>query len=187
MSRDASGTAQPRHRIAVPLAYLLAAAAMLAATVARINDNWIAAALLAAFPVLVVVAVIDSRSHRVPTRLVRFVGLTTAITVVGSAIAEGSAAPLARTLAAGTAVGAVYLVLNRVADVGLGDVRLAAVLGVLAGSISWMTVLTFVVATHFVAVPQALWHLTRRDSHRMAFAPALVTGLYLAVWVTTVR
>lgn len=77
--------------------------------------------------------------------------------------------------------------LNRVADVGLGDVRLAAVLGVLTGSFSWVTVLAFVVATHVVAVPEALWHLARRDSRRMAFAPALVTGLYLAVWFTAAR
>lgn len=186
-ARGALATTQSEHRSLVVVATSLVAAVALAATLARVNDGWIIAAFLAAFPVLVAVVVIDSRSHRIPTALVTIVATTIAFKLVGSAITAGSAESLVRSLVASAAVGAVYLVLNRVADIGLGDVRLAAVLGVIAGYFSWTTVLAFVVAAHFAAVPEALWHLVWRDARWMALSPAIVTGSYLAVWFTAAR
>ncbi|WP_162616432.1 prepilin peptidase [Xylanimonas allomyrinae] len=97
-----------------------------------------------------------------------------------AAIVDLSWAPLLAGLTAGAAVGVVFLALWRFTGLGMGDVRLATALAPIAGLAGWQTVVAFVVLTHLLAAPVALWALARRRRD-IAFGPAVVAGLYLAV------
>ncbi|WP_026553803.1 prepilin peptidase [Arthrobacter sp. 35W] len=101
------------------------------------------AALLFFLPVSVRLAIIDIRTHRLPNRLV-FPGFAVLVVLLpGAALLAGEAATALRTLAAGAAVGGLYLALRLIhpAGMGLGDVKLAVVLGLLLGFSGWAAVL----------------------------------------------
>lgn len=144
-------------------------------------DAWLMTALLCLSPLMAAAAVIDSRYRRIPTVLTR-AGLAagTAVFVAG-AFVGGDGGRLVRAGAAAATVGLVYVLLWRFASMGLGDVRLAVALGLVAGWAGWPTVGGFVVLAHLLAAPLALWRLTRRDRRQLPFGPALVAGLYLTV------
>lgn len=97
---------------------------------------------------------------------------------LGQAGADGSAADAVRLLlAAGTAAG-FFLVLALLADVGLGDLKLAASLGAVLGYLSWHAVVVGIVAGLCLAGLQAAVLLAARRgrSARLALGPALLAG-----------
>jgi prepilin signal peptidase PulO-like enzyme (type II secretory pathway) len=144
---------------------------------------WLGTALaLAAAPVAACV-VIDARTHRIPTPLVRVIALVGVGMVGASAAATGTWADLGRAIAALLAVGAAFAALWWVTrgGTGPGDVRLAAALALYTGWLGWSVTLWFVVAAYFAAFPVALYRLLRGRRDPMAFGPALVAGWYLAL------
>lgn len=147
----------------------------------------------------VIVSVTDIREHRIPN----VVTLPTAAALVGSAAVEslvgGPGAPPAHELALAQfapllmcafgmlAAGAVFLALAWFGTLGLGDVKLAAVLGAsMLPAFGWVTLVTAFVAAYVVALPHAtaLLILRRRQGRpggELAFGPYLVAGAAIAV------
>ncbi len=152
-----------------------------AVTVVFVEDRWLAGALLGAAPAAAAAAVIDARYQRIPTPLATAVAVVGMVALTVAAVASGEVSSLGRALLASVAVGAGYLLLWRYAGLGLGDVRLAAALGLFAGWAGWPVVLAFIVLAHVLLLPLALWRLARRARGDLPFAPGLVVGLYAAV------
>jgi len=145
------------------------------------RELWTATALVSLAPFAASAAVVDARYWRVPTSVVALGAGFVAVVLATGTVMTGDVARLATALVAGTVVGLVYLALWRFASMGLGDVRLAALLGTTAGWTSWVTVVWFVVGAHLLAGLVAVVLLVRRRRGHMPFGPFLVAGLYLAV------
>ncbi|WSZ77748.1 hypothetical protein OH804_04425 [Micromonospora sp. NBC_00860] len=83
---------------------------------------------------------------------------------------------------AAAALGGLYLALVLVAGsgIGLGDVRLFALLGAALGATGWPAVLLGGLLPFVLAVPEALARLALRRAHSVAFGPYLVAGALIA-------
>ncbi|WP_165350351.1 prepilin peptidase [Xylanimonas protaetiae] len=166
-----------RHGAAV----LVVAAALTAVALAFGADSWTTTVLVCVAPFAAAAAVIDVRCQRIPTPIVALtLMLALAILLVGTTFL-GDVARLGRAILAAVSVGVLYLLLWRFASLGLGDVRLATVLGLVAGWAGWPMVAWFIIAAHLLAAPFAVWQLVRGRRGPIPFGPFLVAGLYLAV------
>lgn len=148
--------------------------------------------LLVACAYLLVIAVwlsvIDLRSHLLPNRIV-YPSILLAILLL--ATASGTAADLGsllRTIFAALALGGGYLVLRLIypAGMGLGDVKLAVVLGAYLGYLSWghlfyATVLTFLLG----GLTGVVLILSRKGSAKSAipFGPFMFAGTIVALLI----
>ena len=128
--------------------------------------------------------VVDLAVHRLPDVLVGFGGLALLGAFGLTALLEVSWAQLARAVVAGAVVLGCFLVLAIVAPsgLGLGDVKLAGLLGVFLGWQGWSqvvvgTLAAFVVNGLVVAVLLLSGRVTRRSA--VAFGPWLVLGAVL--------
>jgi leader peptidase (prepilin peptidase)/N-methyltransferase len=156
-----------------------AAAGLLAATV---GARPLLPVLLVAAIIGVLLAAIDVRCLRLPDRLVAAL----AVVVVVPLTLTGDAG---RAFLAGGLVGLGYLLLALLpgGGLGLGDVKLAAVLAFLLGFVGWPAVGVGVIAPHLINGPIALALLVRRRAGRrsaLPFGPALLAGALLAVATT---
>nr|WP_281353427.1 A24 family peptidase [Phytoactinopolyspora mesophila] len=131
-------------------------------------------------------AYIDVREHRLPDWLtLPALGIAGLVLGVVAAV-EGEWGPYGRAWAGAFAVLAFYLllVLIRPSDLGLGDVKLAAVIGLLLGWISW-PVLVFGVFAGFAvgAMISLALLITGRAGRRTSipFGPAMLLGALIAV------
>ncbi|MPV38001.1 prepilin peptidase [Georgenia subflava] len=173
ISAAAPGRARVRANLR-PLDGAIALLLMILAAVGLTGQPWsvvlTGAALTAAATLL---AVIDVRTHRLPDRLV-LVGL--AIVAVGltlAAVLTGGWPALGRAGLAGAVSGLVYLALAllRTGGLGLGDVKVGAVVGVWLGWFGWTAVVAGVLATFILGgVFAAVLLLTRRAHRRSAVA-----------------
>ncbi len=150
---------------------------MVAVVTAR--DPWLAVALVLLAPLLAAIVVVDARTHRIRNTLTLATLAVCVATVGGRGFTQPDVA--VRSVLAAAVVGLLYLMLWRFADLGLGDVKLAATLALIAGWSGWQAVVAFVVLAHLLPVPFAVWRLVRHRRDRIAFGPALVVGLYAAV------
>lgn len=126
---------------------------------------------------------IDLAAHRIPDVVT---APTAGLLLLGLAAAAGTADPaawqdLGRAVLAGLALGAGFLLLALISPraLGLGDVKLAALLGIFLGWFGWATVLVGVVATFVLGGLIALLLLAARRVSRttaLAFGPWLVLG-----------
>ncbi len=127
-------------------------------------------------------AAIDLRMHRLPNRLVAGSFAGAVLLTVLRALVDQEPALLGRALlTAGTLV-AFYLALHLTGGMGMGDVKYAAVVGLVLGSISWSalwwgTVSAFLLAGVWVVGRQARSGMDRQQ--RLAFGPAMVLGAAL--------
>jgi leader peptidase (prepilin peptidase)/N-methyltransferase len=138
-----------------------------------------------------VLVAVDLAAHRLPDVVT---GPTAAALLIGLAVAAAGADPaawsdLGRAVLAGLALGAGFLVLALISPqaLGLGDVKLAALLGVFLGWFGWSAVLLGVVATFVLGGLVALLLLATRRASRttaLAFGPALVLGAAVAAGLT---
>jgi len=125
---------------------------------------------------------IDIRCLRLPDPLVGAL----AVLVAAPLITLGEPGRVGRALLAALLVGSAYLTVAMLpgGGLGLGDVKLAAVLGFLLGYLGWPAVAIGVLAPHLINGPVALFLLvTRRAGGRTAlpFGPALLVGALAAV------
>jgi leader peptidase (prepilin peptidase)/N-methyltransferase len=155
-----------------------ATAAMLAAAIGP--SPLLPVYLLATIPALLL-AVIDLRCLRLPDRLVGALALAG---VVPSAVLRPHLVWPA--LLAGGAVLTAYgtLALLPGNGLGLGDVKLAAVLALILGFAGWPAVIVGVVAPHLINGPIAIALLARGRRTPLAFGPALLAGALIAVTAT---
>lgn len=137
--------------------------------------------LLLASVVAVLLAEIDVRTLRLPDRLV----LLLALLLLPLVLASGSAV---RAATAAVLVGAGHLVVALLPGdgLGLGDVKLSAVLAFGLGALGWPAVALGVVLPYLISGPVAVYLLlSRRAGARAAlpFGPALLTGALVATVV----
>jgi leader peptidase (prepilin peptidase)/N-methyltransferase len=163
---------------------VLAGAAVAALLAATVGPSPLLPVYLLAAVLGLLLAVIDLRCLRLPDPLVAALALT-----------AGGPLVVLRPHRAGAALAAAGLVLTAYLliallprhGLGLGDVKLAAVLGLILGFAGWPAVFVGVLAPHLINGPVALVLLAtgRADRRRpLAFGPALLAGALLAITAT---
>lgn len=142
---------------------------------------------LALFAVGCVLIVIDVRSHRLPDRIV----LPTLVTLLALVLLDallGETASAARAGAGMLILGGFYALLRLISHEGMGggDVKLAAVIGLVLGWHGWQALAVgaaaaFVLGSLYAMV---LVSLRRADrSTRIAFGPWMIVGAMLGILV----
>ncbi len=164
----------------------VATAGLFAAAALRFGADWALPAYLVFFAAMVAVAVIDLEHFIVPNRVV---GATLAVSVpllALAAVLEPDRSSLVSALVGAVVAGGGLLVVNLVSPqgLGMGDVKLALVLGLFLGWIDLGHVLLglflgFLLGALGGVVLIMLKRRTRRD--HVPFAPYLATGAVLAV------
>lgn len=127
---------------------------------------------------------IDLDVHRVPDRVLRWwaPALLSSL-VLAAAVGGGGWGMLVTALLSGAALAVLFLVLAVVGSMGLGDVKLAGVTGLMLGALGWDAVTTGVAAGFAAGAVAALWMLVRgaRASSHLAFGPAIIVGAAAAI------
>lgn len=132
----------------------------------------------------ILLAVIDLRCLRLPDPLVALLAAATVLPLSAAALLSGDPTRLGRAALAALLSGTVYLIIALLpgAGLGLGDVKLATVLGFTLGFLGWPALMVGLLAPHLINGPIALvLLLTRRAERRTALplGPALLAGALL--------
>ncbi|MCU1613916.1 MAG: peptidase prepilin type [Frankiales bacterium] len=178
---DTAGAAPVRTAVVTLLLVLLlaGAAALVGARPALVGIGWVAAA-------AVVLGAVDLASHRLPDRVTYPAAVVCAAALTADAAVLGSWDALVRALLAADVSGGVaalaWLVVP--AGLGLGDVKLLALLGLVLGWVGWGALLAGIFLGLVVgSLVSVVLLLTRRAGWRTAlpFGPPLLTGAVLAL------
>lgn len=137
----------------------------------------------------VLLGAIDLRCLRLPNLLVRPATLLVLLLLGAATAVSGSAGAvhdLSRALAGAVALAGGYLLLALVpgARLGLGDVKLCALLGLLLGWLGWGAVLLGALLPHLINGPVSLGLLLAGRAGRkteLPLGPALLAGCLLAI------
>lgn len=130
--------------------------------------------------------VIDARTHRLPNRIVlpTLAGVLVLITL--DALVRGEASALIRAVVGMLVLGGFYVVMRAASrgGVGGGDVKLAAVIGLVLGWNGWQALAVgaasaFVLGAFYALVLMALRRADR--STRIAFGPWMIIGAILGI------
>ena len=156
----------------------------LAASAGMLTEPWLVIAAWIYLVVSVSVIWIDLDVHRVPDRVLRWwAPVLLAAVTLAAATGSGGWGILLTGLLAAAAMAVLFFVLAAVGSMGLGDVKLAAVTGLMLGALGWPVVTTGVLAGFVAGAVAAVWLLLRgasRTSH-LAFGPAIIVGAAAAV------
>ncbi|WP_226963956.1 A24 family peptidase [Nostocoides sp. F2B08] len=178
LSEDAPRLSLAHTRIVIPAA---AAAGALAGV---LDDPWLVIAAWVYLVGSVVVVWIDLDVHRIPDRLLSWwAPALLASLVLATAMGGGGWGMLVTALLSGAALTVLFLVLALVGSMGLGDVKLAGVTGLMLGALGWAALTTGVAAGFAAGAVAALWMLVRgaRASSHLAFGPAIIVGAAAAI------
>lgn len=123
-------------------------------------------------------AAVDVAVRRLPTPVISVAALAVGVLLAGQAVATGQGRTLVNAALAAAALGGLYLALVLVAGsgMGLGDVRLAALLGAALGTSGWPAVFLGGLLPFVLAAPEALARLALRRAQSIAFGPYLIAG-----------
>lgn len=177
----------PGWPVTVPLS-----AAVWAVVAAAVGPTPALPAFLLLAAVAVPLAIVDLKVLRLPDPLVgtAFVG---GVALLGVAAAvEETASPLLRAGAAALTCGVAYLALALVprSQLGFGDVKLAAVLGLYLGWLSWYAVVAGLLLAPVVNLPLVIGLLIARRAGRktpVPYGPAMLAGAVVALVLTGLR
>lgn len=148
--------------------------------------DWVLVSTVPLAVLLAVITVIDLRELRIPNKLTR-PGTVLALPLLAlSLMSDWSDLSLMRAVLAGVALGAVYFVIFFIypPGMGLGDVKLAPILGAQLGLFGWIPVVRAVLLAHVIAGPVALLLLAfgrARKGTGFPFGPFLVAGTLIAL------
>ncbi len=135
--------------------------------------------------VVVLLAAVDARTTWLPLPLTRIGWALMLVATVLAGLWAGFATPL--RMAAGAAIaGGLYLLvwlLSR-GGFGFGDVRFAPLIGAAAAAHSWTLLLWALVLGSLIGAMHGLFRLARRLRSPFPYAPAILTGAYLALVVS---
>lgn len=133
--------------------------------------------------------VVDARTHRLPNRIVLPTLGVLIVLVIVEALVTTDAARMLRALLGALVLGLFYAVMHLASRQGMGggDVKLAAVIGLVLAWHGWWTMLlgaagAFVLGALFALVLMLLRKANR--STRIAFGPWMILGAALAISVT---
>lgn len=163
----------------------LSTAALFAAAALRFGADWALPAFLVFFAALLAVAVIDLEHYIVPNRIVAST-LVVSVPLLGAAAAlDGDWASLRHALLGAVVAGAGLLVINLISPrgMGMGDVKLAVVLGLFLG---WLDLAHVVLGLFLGFLLGALGGVLlialrlRKRSDHVPFAPFLAGGAVVA-------
>lgn len=122
---------------------------------------------------------IDCRSHRIPDAVTIPMVAAVGATIIGCAALSGDWPLAGQAALGGAALGGFYLAAAVFGDLGLGDVKLAAILGVTLAYSSWTAFLWGGTIGLILALPHALW--IRGQGRRIPLGPYMVAGAVLAL------
>ena len=133
--------------------------------------------------------IVDARTHRLPNRIVLPALGALVVLVLIEAVVTGETERMLRALLGGLALGVFYATLHLLSRQGMGggDVKLAAVIGVVLAWHGWQTLLlgaaaAFLLGALFAIVLMILRRASR--STRIAFGPWMILGAALAIAAT---
>lgn len=181
--RDCSAPISPRYpavELVTGIAFGITGAAI-GLSVLLLPMLWFVAVAIAIF-------MIDIDLRRIPNAIVVPSWLVVAAGLAITAAVEATWSDLWRALAASAAMGAAYLALALVypGGMGMGDVKLALLLGLVLGWFGWPQVIVGFFAGFLLgAVWGAVGMLTGRAGRKTAlpFAPFMIAGTFLALFV----
>ena len=176
--------------IGPPLAIELTAAAVVALLLARFGGQPAAAAFAYLGVVGVALVQIDVTVQRLPDRLTLPAYPALIILLTAAAVIDNDWTALARAILGALALLAGYALLSLASggQVGGGDVKVAGLIGLLLGWLSWRTLITGAFAGFMLAAAASAALLAgRRVSRhsRISFGPFLLGGALLATLATT--
>jgi leader peptidase (prepilin peptidase)/N-methyltransferase len=139
--------------------------------------GWIVVAYVAAVSIPLVV--VDIREHRLPNRLVVPGVALSAVCALGELVTSGGQSWV--PLASAAAYFVIMLALSVAGGLGMGDVKLAAILGAGTGFVALSAVLTQVFVAFFAGGLSALglWMFKRRGN--IPFGPFMLLGFWAAM------
>ena len=154
----------------------------------RVGADWALPGLLLFTWTLLVIAVIDARTGRVPNRLTYPLTPVLLGLLALAALLNGEPARAASALLGGLAAGGALLVLALInpRGMGMGDVKLAAFIGVGLGYLGWSELVAGLVAGFVIGGVVALVLLATRLRGRkdlIPFGPYLAGGAFLALFI----
>jgi leader peptidase (prepilin peptidase) / N-methyltransferase len=174
-------------RIGPPLLVAeLAAGGALAIVAARVSSGWELTALAWLTLIAVPLALIDVAVHRLPDRLTAPAFAGTLALLAVAALTAHQPDRLARAAIGGAALACFYLALYllRPGQMGLGDAKIAATLGLVLGWTSWQALLTgtfagFALAAIYGGVQMARNKATRTS--QLPLGPFIFLGTLVAL------
>ncbi|ACZ32403.1 peptidase A24A prepilin type IV (plasmid) [Xylanimonas cellulosilytica DSM 15894] len=130
---------------------------------------------------------IDLDVHRIPDAITRWWAPALAAVLLVSAAITGQWEILGWAAAGAGVLGGLFFVLALVSSMGLGDVKLAAITGLLLGPLGWSGLLTAALAAFLLPALAALVLLARGAGRRahLAFGPGIVAGAAVAMTLAT--
>ncbi|WP_375480191.1 prepilin peptidase [uncultured Jatrophihabitans sp.] len=137
----------------------------------------------------VALAVIDLDVHRLPNAIVYPSYAALAVLLTAAAAVEGSFEPLARAAVGGAVLFSFFLALAFASPkgMGLGDVKLAGVIGAVLGFLSYPAIFVGTFAAFLLGgVAGAALIVARRAGRKslIPFGPALVAGAFIALFAS---
>jgi len=136
----------------------------------------------------VLLSVVDLQHQRLPDVIVGPFAVAASALLAVAAFGEGTWEPLVRALAGGAILFAFYLILALITPggLGMGDVKLAGVLGMYLAYLSWRTLILGAAGGFVIAAVVGVALLAaRRASHQtlVPFGPAMLLAAMIAVIV----
>ncbi len=177
-----------RRRFAWPVRAggVVATGALVALVVWKFGPGWELPAYLYLALTAVVLSVVDLAEKRLPNALVYPSLLVLPVLLAFAAAASGSWSALLGAFAGGAALFVFYFVLALISPsgIGMGDVKLAAVIGLALGYLGWSPVLIgsfggFLIGSLVSLVALVGRRITLRGS--LPFGPSMLAGAFLAV------
>ncbi|GAB3598670.1 hypothetical protein GCM10027408_15580 [Microbacterium tumbae] len=131
--------------------------------------------------------VIDARTHRLPNRIVLPAGAALLVLILLDALATGEWGSLGRSLLGMIVLGGFYVLLSLTGGgVGGGDVKLAAVIGLVLAWHGWQSLFIGAAAAFLLGAVYALVLMSLRRAKRttrIAFGPWMIIGAAIGIVV----
>ena len=185
---ESGGPCSRCHRPAGPIYRLVepVTAAAWAGAVWLVGAQWTLASFLWMVAVTVVLSFVDLRSYRLPNRVLVPGTVAGLLLLAGGALLDGRIRDVPEALLTGLGYSVMLLIPALVTRgaIGMGDVKLAFLLGLFAGYHGWETAVAALVSAFLLAgavgvLLLALRRITRHD--HLPFGPFMVAGAWFAI------